>query len=300
MAAAAAFASSRKNAAPGGLTTALVFLPPALVLFTLFIILPVAEAGWYSFFNWNGLGPLNRFIGFANYVQALSHSIFQRAFLNNLIIIAISLGVQLPLALGLAILLAERLSGAVAFRMIFFLPYILADVAAGLIWRFMFDGDYGPISYLMQWLGYPPLFLLADRQVAFSTVLTVIVWKYFGFHMMLYIAGLQSIDRNLYEAADMDGATPLQRFWHVTLPQLGPMIRISVFFSLVGSLQVFDLIVPLTGGGPLNSTHTMVSYLYQFGVGRMRVGFGSAVGVILFVLCVTVAFTYKRLFMRND
>ena len=86
----------------------------------------------------------------------------------------------------------------------------------------------------------------------------------------------------------------------MTLPQLGPMIRISVFFSLVGSLQVFDLIVPLTGGGPLNSTHTMVSYLYQFGVGRMRVGFGSAVGVILFVLCVTVAFSYKRWFMRND
>ena len=300
MAAAAAFVSSRRNAAQGGLTTALVFLPPALVLFTLFIILPVAEAGWYSFFNWNGLGPLNRFIGFANYLQALSHSVFQRAFLNNLMIIAISLGVQLPLALGLAILLAERFRGAVAFRMIFFLPYILADVAAGLIWRFMFDGDYGPISYLVQWFGYPPLFLLADRQLAYSTVLTVIVWKYFGFHMMLYIAGLQSIDRNLYEAADIDGASALQRFLYVTLPQLGPMIRISVFFSLVGSLQVFDLIVPLTGGGPLNSTHTMVSYLYQFGVGRMRVGFGSAVGVILFVLCVTVAFTYKRWFMRND
>lgn len=300
MAVGAAFASSRKNAAPGGLVTAIIFLPPALALFTLFIILPVGEAAWYSFFNWNGLGPLNRFIGFANYVQALSHSVFHRAFLNNLMIIAISLGVQLPLALGLAILLAERFRGAVAFRMIFFLPYILADVAAGLIWRFMFDGDYGPISYLVQWFGYPPLFLLADRQLAYSTVLTVIVWKYFGFHMMLYIAGLQSIDRNLYEAADIDGATPLQRFWYVTLPQLGPMIRISVFFSLVGSLQVFDLIVPLTGGGPLNSTHTMVSYLYQFGVGRMRVGFGSAVGVILFVLCVTVAFTYKRWFMRND
>lgn len=296
----AAALSSRKNAAPGGLVTALIFLPPALILFTLFVILPVGEAAWYSFFNWNGLGPLDRFIGLANYLQAVKHSVFQRAFLNNLMIIGISLGVQLPLALGLALLLAERFRGAVAFRMIFFLPYILADVAAGLIWRFMFDGDYGPLSYLVQWLGHPPLFLLADRDLAYSTVLTVIVWKYFGFHMMLYIAGLQSIDRNLYEAADMDGATPLQRFWYVTLPQLGPMIRISVFFSLVGSLQVFDLIVPLTGGGPLNSTHTMVSYLYQFGVGRMRVGFGSAVGVILFILCVTVAFSYKRWFMRND
>ena len=207
---------------------------------------------------------------------------------------------QLPLALAMAMLLADRLAGAVAFRMIFFLPFILADVAAGLIWRFMFDGDFGPISYFAQWLGFEPLFLLADRDLAFTTVLTVVVWKYFGFHMMLYVAGLQSIDRNLYEAAAIDGATPWQRFRFVTLPQLGPMIRISVFFSLIGSLQLFDLIVPLTGGGPLNSTHTMVSYLYFFGVGRMRVGFGSAVGVVLFIICVTVAFGYKRWFMRDD
>jgi len=98
----------------------------------------------------------------------------------------------------------------------------------------------------------------------------------------------------------IDGAGAWQRFRYVTLPQLGPMLRLSVFFSLVGSLQLFDLIVPLTGGGPLNTTHTMVSYLYTFGVGRMRVGFGSAVGVVLFVICVVVAFGYKRWFMRDD
>jgi raffinose/stachyose/melibiose transport system permease protein len=293
-------ASARSNAAPGGLTTALIVLPPALLLFTLFVILPIGEAAWYGFFRWNGMGDLDRFIGLRNYVQVLGHSVFHRAFINNLLIIAVSLFLQLPLALALAMLLADRFRGAVAFRMIFFLPYILADVAAGLIWRFMFDGDFGPLSYFIQWLGFAPYYILADRDLAISTVLTVIVWKYFGFHMMLYVAGLQSIDRDLYEAADIDGATSWQRFRYVTIPQLGPMIRISVFFALVGSLQVFDVIVPLTGGGPLNSTHTMVSYLYTFGVGRMRIGFGSAVGVILFIICVVVAFGYKRLLMRND
>ena len=292
--------STRANAAPGGLVTALIFLPPALLLFTLFVILPIGEAAWYGFYNWNGMGELDRFIDFRNYVQVLNHSVFHRAFINNLLIIAVSLGLQLPLALALAILLADRFRGAVAFRMIFFLPYILADVAAGLIWRFMFDGDFGPLSYFVQWLGFEPYYILADRDWAIATVLTVMVWKFFGFHMMLYIAGLQAIDRNLYEAADIDGATAWQRFRYVTIPQLGPMIRISVFFALVGSLQVFDIIVPLTGGGPLNSTHTMVSYLYTFGVGRMRVGFGSAVGVILFIICVFVAFSYKRWLMRND
>ncbi len=128
----------------------------------------------------------------------------------------------------------------------------------------------------------------------------VVVWKYFGFHMMLYIAGLQSIDRDLYEAAEIDGAGAFQRFRFITIPQLGPMIRLSVFFSILGSLQFFDMIVPLTGGGPLNSTHTMVSFLYYFGITRMRVGFGSAIGVILFLVCVAFAFGYRRLFMRHD
>jgi raffinose/stachyose/melibiose transport system permease protein len=117
---------------------------------------------------------------------------------------------------------------------------------------------------------------------------------------MLYIAGLQGIDKTLLEAAEMDGATPFQRFRHITLPLLGPMIRLSVFFSVVGALQLFDIVVPLTGGGPFNTTHTMVSFLYYFGLTRMRIGFGSAVGVVLFLICVTFTIGYRRLLMRDD
>jgi len=290
----------RPNYVRGGALTALIFLPPALMLFTVFIILPIGEAAWYGFFNWNGLAALDNFVGLENYRQVLENKVFGRAFVNNLLIIAVSLTVQLPLALAMAVLLADRLFGAVAFRMLFFLPYILADVAAGLIWRFMFDGDYGPISQVWQFFGGAPLHILADRNWAYVAVLTVIVWKYFGFHMMLYIAGLQNIDRNLYEAAAIDGATAWQRFRYITLPGLQPMIRLSVFFSLLGSLHFFDMVVSLTGGGPLNTTHTMVSFLYYFGIGRMRVGFGSAVGVILFLLCIIIAFAYKRLLMREE
>lgn len=286
--------------ARSGALTALIFLPPALTLFTVFVILPIGEAGWYGFYNWNGLALLENFVGLQNYQQLLANKTFHQAFINNLLIIAVSLTVQLPLGLAMAVLLADRLFGSVAFRMLFFLPYILAEVAAGLIWRFMFDGDYGLISQIWQALGGDPLYILADRDWAFAAVLTVIVWKYFGFHMMLYIAGLQNIDRNLYEAASIDGASPWQRFRYITLPGLSPMIKLSVFFSLLGSLQFFDMIVSLTGGGPLNASHTMVSFLYYFGIGRMRVGFGSAVGVVLFILCATVAFGYKRLLMRDD
>jgi raffinose/stachyose/melibiose transport system permease protein len=295
------FAEARKGYTRGGLTTALIFLPPALVLFTVFVVLPIGEAGWYAFFNWNGLRTPTNFVGLDNFSQVFANKVFIRALINTGLIIVVSLLIQLPLALAMAVLLSGRQFGAVTFRMIFFLPYILADVAAGLIWRYMFDGDYGPVSQVSSDLGFGSVYLLASQQYAFAAVLIVIVWKYFGFHMMLYIAGMQNIDRSLYEAAEIDGAGAWQRFRFVTLPGLAPMIRLSVFFSVLGSLQVFDVIRALTfDGGPLNTTHTLVSFLYIFGVTRMRVGFGSAIGVVIFVICVVVAFGYKRVFMRND
>ena len=223
-----------------------------------------------------------------------------RSLINNGLIIATSLLIQLPLALVVAMLVAGRIAGAVWFRMIFFLPYILADVVAGLIWRFMLDGDLWPSRRDHRAVRASALLSAGDKDWAFTAVLIVIVWKYFGFHMMLYVAGLQGIDKSMLEAAEMDGARPLQRFWHITLPLLGPMIRLSIFFSVVGALQLFDIIVPLTGGGPFDTTNTMVSFLYYFGITRMRVGFGSAVGVVLFLICVTFAFGYRRIFMRDD
>ena len=277
-----------------------IFLPPALLLFTVFVALPMAEAAWYGFYNWNGYGRPDRFIGLKNYGYIFGNPVFGRALLNNGLVIAVSLFIQLPLALAVALAIAGRVTGAVAFRMIFFLPYVLADVGAGLIWRYMFDGDYGLAATIAGGLGLEPVYLLASKDWAFTAVLIVIVWKYFGFYMMLFIAGLQSIDKSVLDAAEMDGASPTQRFWHITLPLLGPMVRLAIFFSVVGSLQLFDVIVPLTGGGPFDTTNTMVSFLYYFGITRMRVGFGSAVGVVLFFICVTFAFGYRRVFMRND
>ena len=280
--------------------TMLIFLPPALLLFTVFVALPMAEAGWYSFFNWNGYGQPERFVGLANYGYLLNNAVFLRALANNGLIIVVSLVIELPLALAVAMMVAGRIVGAAWFRMIFFLPYVLADVGAGLIWRYMFDGDYGLAAAIAGGLGLQPVYPLADKDWAFTAILIVIVWKYFGFYMMLFVAGLQGIDKSLLEAAEMDGASSFQRFRYITVPQLGPMIRLSIFFSVIGSLQLFDIVVPLTGGGPFDTTHTMVSFLYYFGITRMRVGFGSAVGVVLFFVCVTFAFGYKQFIMRDD
>jgi raffinose/stachyose/melibiose transport system permease protein len=290
--------ASRQRAWTAG-PVLILFLPPALVLFTALVVVPIGEAGWYSFFDWSGYGLPTHFVGWRNFSLIARYPAFRIALANNLLIIVVSLGIQLPMALGLATLVSQRIRGAWTFRLIFFLPYILADVAAGLIWRFMFDGDYGLAAAIAHALGVPAPYVLADPNWAIYAILVVIVWKYFGFHMMLFIAGLQGIDPALLDAASIDGANAMQRFRRVTLPLLVPTIRLSVFFSVIGSLQLFDMIMPLTKGGPADSTQTLVTFLYTFGIMRMRVGFGSAVGVVLFAICVVFAFSYKRLAFRD-
>lgn len=292
--------AGRRGADIGKLSTILLFLPPALLLFTLFVVLPVGEAAWYSGFNWNGFGRPTNWIGLDNYRFVFDNRAFGTAFKNNLLIIVVSLVIQLPLALSLAIILADRFRGSVALRMVFFLPYILAEIATGLIFSFVYDGDYGLLAAIYKSFGAEAPHLLASPHTAFAAILVVVVWKYFGFHMMLFIAALQTIDRSMLEAARIDGASRWQSLRYVVIPSLAPTIRLSVFFAIVGSLQLFDLVMPLTRGGPSDSSHTMVSFLYTFGITRMRVGFGSAVGVILFLICVVFAFTYKRWIMRDE
>lgn len=284
----------------GKLPVIILFLPPALILFTVFVILPIGEAAWYSFYDWNGYGLPTEWVALRNYQLIFRNGVFLQALINNGLIVAVSIVVQVPLALWLATLVVQRVRGAVAFRLLFFLPYVLADVAAGLIWRFVYDGQFGLVAAVFNALNMESPFWLADRGAAMACVLAVVVWKYFGFHMMLFVAGLQAIDKDVLEAADIDGATGWQKFRRVTLPLLGSTVRLSVFFAVIGSLQLFDMIMPLTGGGPFNATQTMVTFLYSFGVMRMNVGFGSAVGVVLFVICVSLAFSYKRIFMKND
>ncbi|SHJ32395.1 raffinose/stachyose/melibiose transport system permease protein [Palleronia salina] len=289
----------RRAAQNGRLTATLILLPPALILFTLFVMLPLGESGVYAFYDWNGYGAPEDFVGFRNFEQMFGHSVFSVAAGNTVKIVIVSLLVQLPLALLLALLIYKKTPTNAAFRLIFFVPYIMAEVAAGLIWSFVFDGNYGVTASIANSLGIDRFFVLADRELAFYAVMVVIVWKYFGFHMMIYIAALQGVPDDQVEAAQIEGASRRQIVRHVQIPHIRPAIAVSVFFSIIGALQVFDVIIPLTNGGPSNQTHTIVTYLYEFGLTRLRIGFGSAVGVVLFIVAVLVAVFYQRIFMRR-
>jgi raffinose/stachyose/melibiose transport system permease protein len=284
----------------GALATAAMFLLPALAVFTMFVVMPMIEAGWYSFFNWNGFNRPSNFIGLDNYWEAVRTPAFRIALLNVFWIIAASLAIQIPLGLAMALILAERIHGVLFFRLVFFLPYVLAQTATGLMFTFVYDGNYGLLKPLFEFFGAKAPFVLASPSTTMPAILFVVVWKYFGFHMMLLIAGLQSIDKNLMEAASIDGATRWQSTRWIVLPLLMPTIKLCIFFAVLGALQFFDLIMPLTGGGPSDSSQTLVTYLYNYGIVRLRIGYGSAVGVILFLLCIAFAFSYKRWVMRHE
>jgi len=292
-------ARTERKAALGRNIAAASYLTPAVLLFTMFVVLPVIEAAWYGFYRWNGYGTPTDWVGWRNYALLFRNQVFAQAAWNTALVVAVSLVVQLPFALALAFLVATRSRISTLFRTIFFLPYVLGEVAAGLIWRFVFDGNVGLLAAVFRAFDAEPPFILADADLAIYAILAVVVWKYFGFHMMIYVAGLQDIPRELREAAALDGASRWQTARHVVLPLLWPAIRISIFFAVVGALQLFDVVMPLTGGGPSNATHTLVSFQYTFGITRMNIGFGSAVGVVLFLTCVGFTLLYRR-FVLTD
>ncbi len=281
--------------------TVVAFLSPALLLYGVFVIYPIVQSLRYSLYDWNGLESLTNFVGLDNFRRAFRDATFLAAIRHNLIIIALSLAIQIPCALGLAVLLNQKLRGRGALRTLFFAPYVLSEVVTGVVWRQVLRPS-GLLDQIMSWLGAGKFKQewLADPKIALYSVFVVITWKYFGFHMVLLLAGLQQIPKELGEAAAIDGATPWQRFRFVTLPLLGPTLRVSIFLSIIGGLQLFDLVwVTTKGGGPINSTSTMSTYLYDQFRDKLF-GYASAMSIVIFSLSLVVALLYQRLVLRRD
>src|SRR5690349_12118854 len=286
----------------GQIVTIVGFLLPAAVIYIGLVLLPVAQAIYYSFWRWNGLGPLQSFVGLANYTRVVNDRVFLGALSNNLQILLLSLIVQLPIALGLALLVRHNLRGRAIFRTVFFLPFVLSQVVTGVIWNFVYLPQGGLIStvFLMLFPGATPPAFLAQPSTVLYALFIVITWKFFGFHMILYTAGLQNIPAELEEAAQIDGCNRLQALRYITIPLLGSTVRLTIYLSVLGSLQFFDLIWIMTTGGPVNASDTMATYLYKFGFLRFQLGYGSAVAVIMFVLCFGFSLIYQRAVMRRD
>jgi raffinose/stachyose/melibiose transport system permease protein len=276
-------------------------LTPATALFVGFVLAPIAVAAYYSFYNWNGFGPLNDFTGLKNYSNAPSGQVFRGAVGHNMIIAVLSVAIQLPLSIGLAMLLNRRLKGRAFLRLVVFAPYVLSEAITAVIWLLMLQPG-GFVDHAFQAFGLGGLVhqWLADTSIVLYTLFVVITWKYIGFGIILLLAGLQGVPAELREVAAIDGASSWQTTRHIVLPLLGPTIRIWIFLSVIGSLQLFDLPWIMTQGGPADASNTMVTYIYDHGIRRNENGYASAVTVILFIICFVFALVYQRFVLRRD
>jgi len=278
-----------------------LLLGPALALFTLFVLVSIAAAVYYSFFDWNGFGPPSKVVGLANYRKALADPVFQGAIGHNVVFALLSVAVQLPLTVALALQLNGRLRGRALLRLIAFTPYVLSEAITAVAWLVMLQpggavdqglSSVGLDSLVHQWLADPGLVLY--------TLFAVSTWKYLGFGIILFLAGLQGVPTELREAAALDGATAWQTTRKVVLPLLGPTVRIWIFLSVIGSLQLFELVWIMTLGGPAGSSATMATYVIDRGFRRYQFGYGSAVAVVLFAVCFAFALVYQRFALRRD
>ena len=279
-----------------------LFLLPALILFLTFVVYPIFRSVYFSTFDWNGLGPALENIGLGNYKRIFSDDVFLKAMLNVLIIIFLSLGVQLPFALILSVMVGRDLPGRGLFRTMFFLPYVISEVNTAIMWTLLFNAnpDRGLLNAIVVLLGFEPIGWLADSKVVLMSVFFVLTWQYFGFHMLLFLTGIQNIPQEIEEAARMDGANAFQNFFYITLPLLGSTIRTSVYMSVLGSIQQFTIIWVMTGGGPVNASETMATYMYRYGIVRHQLGYGSAVAIIMFLFCLIFSLLYRGLTRKPD
>ncbi len=280
-----------------------VLAGPALVVFLTFVIVPVLMAAYYGFFKWKGFGPPTDFVGFENYLTIFRDPEFLAALRHNGFIVLMSLVLQGPVAVVVALMLNRRMRGRSVVRVLVFVPYVVSEVIVGTGFSLMLSTT-GAVNDLLEkiGLGFLAVDWLADPDVAIWTLLLIITWKYIGFAVILFLAGLQGIPDELGEAAAIDGASYWKAQRYVTLPLLGPTVRIWAFLSIIGSLQLFDLVYIIWGQYVASTagTSTMATYMVANGRNAGNYGYGSTVAVVLFLISLAVALVYQRYVLRRD
>lgn len=281
----------------------LILAGPAIVMFLGFVIFPVIMAAYYGFFRWRGFGPPKDFIGLQNYAVIFTDVKFLSALQHNAFIVVLSLLMQGPIAIGFALLLNQKIKGRSLIRVLIFVPYVISEVIVGTGWGLMLQTT-GAVNDFLTKVGLAGLKQdwIADPKLAIWTLMVIISWKYIGFAVILMLAGMQGIPDELYEAAAVDGAGYWQIQRSITLPLLGPTIRIWAFLSIIGSLQLFDLVYIIWGQYVADTagTSTMATYMVREGRLAGNYGYGNAVAVVIFFISLSIALLYQRFVLRRD
>ncbi len=276
------------------LASGILFLLPNFLGFAVFTALPVLLGLVISFSDYNGFKQFS-LVGFENYIHMFQDEYFRISLLNNIFFTATSVPLTILASLLMALALNKPISGGSAFKTVYFFPSITSMVAVGIIWSLLFNVSSGPVNAFLRNLGVqnPPGWLTSTKWAMFAVVL-VSVWRGAGYYMVMILAGLKTIPGHLYEAADVDGANPFQKFWRITLPSLSPTMFLVTIMSIISSFQVFDLVSVMTKGGPGRATNVLVYRIYQEGFKYMKFGYASAMAYFLFLIILVVTLVQFR------
>jgi raffinose/stachyose/melibiose transport system permease protein len=276
---------------------------PAIIVFVGLVIFPVVLAAYYGFYKWQGYGAPTDWVGLHNYQVILTDPSFHRVLEHNGLIVVLSLLIQGPAAIGLALLLNQKIRGRALIRVLIFVPYVISEVIVGTGFSLMLQ-DSGAANDVLHSIGLGALAKdwLANPSIALWTLMAILTWKYIGFAVILMLAGLQSIPDELSEAARIDGASYWQVQRHIMVPLLGPTIRIWAFLSMIGALQLFDLVYIIWGQyiSDTAGTSTMATYMILNGRLAGNYGYGNAVAVTMFFISLILALCYQRFILRRD
>jgi raffinose/stachyose/melibiose transport system permease protein len=274
-----------------------LFLLPALILLIGIIVIPIIMTTYYSLHDWNGYGEM-KFIGLGNYIELFTNKTvnFPQALLNAIYFAGLSIFIQLPFSLLLALLLAKGRKGSRFFLSVFFIPVIMSTVVIGQLWLRIYNPEYGILNVALRSIGLDSWtkVWLGDRSTALIAAFIPTLWQYTGYHMLLMYAGIRSLPPEVKEAALIDGASEWQVNRKIIIPMLRPVIRVCAIISITGSLKVFDLIYILTNGGPAHATEVPSTLMVNMMFLQNRFGFASAIAVLLIILCFFFAVVMRK------
>lgn len=276
-----------------------IFVFPAILIFTIAVILPICFSMYYSLLDWDGIGKAN-FIGLKNYINLFVNNTdgFTKSVQNSFILAILSVFIQLPLSLLLALVLARGVKGESFFRTIYFIPVIISTVVIGQLWMKIYHPNYGMLNIILNKIGLRFLAQawLANTKTALLAAFIPIVWQYIGYHMLLMYAAIKSISPDIYEAAKIDGATEFQMAKRITIPLIKPILQVCVVFAVTGSFKAFDLIYILTNGGPLHASEVPSTLMYNTIFSKYMYGYGSSMSIFIIIECLVFTFIIRKIF----
>ena len=278
-----------------------LFLLPTLLITALIVVIPIFISFYYSMLDWDGIGK-GSFIGLHNYIELIKDTRFLNSVKNSLLFALLSIFIQLPFSLLLAIVVANISKGEKFYRTAYFIPVIISTVVIGQLWQKIYNGDYGLLNALLDNLGFTNLSQdwLGQEKTALLCSFIPILWQYVGYHMLIMYAGVKSQPPEYFEAALMDGASKVQVAFRITIPLLKPILKVCVTFSLIGALKVFDLIYVLTNGGPFFSTEVPSIYMYTTIFDAYHYGYGSAISIFIILECLLFTVFLGVLFKEKE